>query len=267
MDERITRRVALRALGLTAAGLAVYPPMRHLAAATTATPAASKARLSSRPHAPRKSIAPGTSPLGLGKAGRDGKLQVPTSYTQKVPAPLIVMLHGAGESADEILAMNGIGAIANNLGAIVLAPDSRDVTWDMMHGDFGPDIDFIDHALAYTFDCCNVDPSRISLAGFSDGASYALSIGLANGDLFNRIIAFSPGFIETPERVGKPRIFVSHGTRDRILPIDSASRRIVPQLKTMGYDVEYNEFDGPHTPHADMVRRAFAEVTVSSASR
>jgi phospholipase/carboxylesterase len=48
-------------------------------------------------------------------------------------------------------------------------------------------------------------------------------------------------------REGQPRIFVSHGTEDEVLPIDVCSRRIVPALQRAGYDVRYEEFDGPHT--------------------
>jgi len=46
---------------------------------------------------------------------------------------------------------------------------------------------------------------------------------------------------------GSPRIFVSHGTHDGVLPIDRCSRRIVPELERGGYDVFYREFDGGHT--------------------
>ena len=44
-----------------------------------------------------------------------------------------------------------------------------------------------------------------------------------------------------------PHIFVSHGTHDRVLPIDRCRRAIVPRLERAGYDVHYQEFDGPHT--------------------
>jgi len=48
------------------------------------------------------------------------------------------------------------------------------------------------------------------------------------------------------ERVGKPPVFISHGTADQVLPIDECSRRIVPQLKKEGYRVTYREFEGKH---------------------
>jgi predicted esterase len=86
----------------------------------------------------------------------------------------------------------------------------------------------------------------VAMGGYSDGASYALSLGIANGDLFTHVLAFSPGFMAPPAQVGSPRIFVSHGTHDRWLPIQRCSRRIVPQLERAGYEVRYQEFSGGH---------------------
>src|SRR5699024_1163884 len=102
-------------------------------------------------------------------------------------------------------------------------------------------------ALVHVFDRYAIDPSRVAIGGFSDGASYALSLGIANGDLFSHVIAFSPGFVAAPGEVGRPRIFVSHGTRDEVLPVDRCSRTIVRQLRREHYDVRYHEFDAGHT--------------------
>ena len=60
------------------------------------------------------------------------------------------------------------------------------------------------------------------------------------------MLGFSPGFVVDLERVGKPPVFISHGTVDPVLPIDECSRRIVPQLKREGYRVTYQEFEGKH---------------------
>lgn len=90
---------------------------------------------------------------------------------------------------------------------IVLFPDSRGRSWDMITGRrFGPDVEFLDAALAAVFSTCVVDTSRLCLAGFSDGATYALSLGLANGDLFTHLAAFSPGYVDPPTQVGTVRV-------------------------------------------------------------
>jgi phospholipase/carboxylesterase len=147
--------------------------------------------------------------------------------------------------------------VAESHGVIVLAPESRGGTWDAIQGDYGPDVEFISKALEYTFDRCTVDSRRLAIGGFSDGATYALSLGLDNGDLFTHVLAFSPGFSASRSPRGRPRIFVSHGTEDEILPIASTSRRLVPSLDDAGYAVKYREFDGPHTVPQDIAHEAF----------
>lgn len=214
---------------------------------------AARARLQVRPTQPSESGATGLQPLKLG-GNRDGFLYVPQHYRSDRPAPLILMLHGAGGDAEG--ALNILQGLANSFETILLAVDSRDRSWDVIVGQYGPDIIFIDQALAQTFNRYAIDPSQIAIAGFSDGASYALSVGITNGDLFNHVIAFSPGFAAPRDQIGTPKVFISHGTRDRVLPIDRCSRRIVPVLQQAGYEVNYQEFDGGHTVPGAIARTA-----------
>jgi phospholipase/carboxylesterase len=175
----------------------------------------------------------------------NGLLYVPEGYGQKEQAPLTLTLHGAGGNA-----RGGISHfldLADEAGTILLAPESRGRTWDVLVSGYGPDVEFIDRALEQTFDRLVVNAEKLAVTGFSDGASYALSLGLTNGDLFTHVIAFSPGFAAPAAYRGRPPIFVSHGTRDEILPIRQTSRQIVPGLERKGYEVHYQEFDGPHT--------------------
>lgn len=183
-------------------------------------------------------------PLGLA-AGRDGVLYVPD--TAEAGAPILVFLHGATGSGRSHL--RAVLAAADRYGVILVAPDSRaPVTWDLIaERGFGPDIAFLDKVLDDVVDRVDADPSHLAVGGVSDGASYALSVGLGNGDVFSAVIAFSPGFLVVPGPVGRPRVFVSHGTADPILPIDMCSRALVPPLQAEGYDVNYVEFDGGHT--------------------
>ncbi|MEE1655932.1 phospholipase [Microvirga sp. CF3062] len=198
-------------------------------------------------------VMPGRHALGL-DGTRDGAFLVPSGLDPARPAPLIVALHGAGGIATHILDL--VAAQAEQHGIIVLAPESRGPTWDVIRGGYGPDVAFIDRALTKVFGLHPVDPARIAVSGFSDGASYALSLGVINGDLFDHILAFSPGFLVPTTTADTPRIFISHGVHDEVLPIDPCSRRIVPALRRAGYDVDYHEFDGGHVVPPDMVERA-----------
>ncbi len=213
-------------------------------AADRTVPAHAQGRLRARPVRPVAAApVPGLHRLGYGHR-RDGLLYVPAGHRRDRPAPLAVLLHGAGSDASRGLAL--LRDLADDAGLLLLAPDSRGGTWDVLLGGFGPDVAFLDRALADMFDRHAVDPARVAVGGFSDGASYALSLGIGNGDLFGHVLAFSPGFAAPPAPVGSPRLFLSHGTGDRVLPIDRCSRRLVPALRTAGYQVRYDEFDGPH---------------------
>jgi phospholipase/carboxylesterase len=178
--------------------------------------------------------------------------------------PLLLLLHGAGGTGERILGR--LRDAAEEAGVAMLAPDSRDSTWDAIHMGFGPDVTFIDRALTRVFETLAVDPNRIAIGGFSDGASYALSLGLVNGDLFQRILAFSPGFLVNGIRVGKPRVFISHGRADQILPLDQTSRLIVPGLKNRGYDVTFREFEGGHDMPPAIAKEGLTWVANSSSS-
>lgn len=208
-----------------------------------------RARLLARPASgPGGSTRPGPQPLGLGSE-RDGVIYVPPGYDPVRAVPLVVSLHGAGGSARR--ALPRLQALADQHNLLLLAVDSRDRTWDVVIGGYGRDVAFIDSALTLVFSRYNVDPGWVAVEGFSDGASYALGLGLSNGDLFTHILAFSPGFLSVVDEEGAPRIFISHGTDDPVLPIDQCSRRIVPALRERRYDVRYVEFDGGHvTPPA-----------------
>jgi predicted esterase len=160
------------------------------------------------------------------------------------PLPLLVFLHGATQNGAGIL--RRIGPAADALGIAVLAPDSRGRTWDAITDGFGEDVTFLNRTLEFVLDRLPVDPVRLTVGGFSDGASYALSLGLDNGDLCSHDLALSPGFAAPPSPRGAPRFCVSHGTHGTVRPIAHCSRRSVPALRNAGRTVEYNEYDGGH---------------------
>ncbi|MEU8193936.1 hypothetical protein AB0C10_09170 [Microbispora amethystogenes] len=198
-------------------------------------------RLSARPVA----VLRAASPPEPGTHRLDGRalLHVPPGLGAG-PAPLAVVLHGAGGTAEQ--ALEWLAPEAARLGVPLLAPQAVSATWDVIVGGYGADVSRIDATLEEAFARVAVELGGVAVAGFSDGASYALSLGLANGDLFHAVLAFSPGFMAPMIRHGRPRVFVSHGISDRVLPIDRCSRRLVPELRDGGYDVTYEEFRGGH---------------------
>lgn len=195
---------------------------------------------------------PGLHELNLGGAS-DGLLYVPVGYRADNPAPFAVLLHGAGGNARG--AIDLLLRFADDAGLVLLAPKSLRATWDIIVGSFGRDVTSIDRGLAHVFARYAIDPKRLGIGGFSDGASYALSVGLTNGDLFTHVIAFAPGFAVPAQQAGRPAIYITHGAHDRVLPIDRTSRRLRPRLELDGYHVVYEEFSGGHVVPVERAKR------------
>src|SRR5262245_38875298 len=167
-DARVNRR---RFAALTSGGLVTFVLSGGACRVRTEPADATAGRLAARPGAAGGgSSVPGQSTLGLDRS-RDALLRVPS---KPGALPLLVLLHGAGGSGEGVL--RRLGTAPEEAGVAVLAPDSRGRTWDAIGGDFGRDVAFLDRALARVFEMVAVDPGRIAVGGFSDGASYALSL-------------------------------------------------------------------------------------------
>jgi len=252
VDRAIPRRLFLRGClaGLLAPSL---PGCGGSDATGPGGPDEPAFRLTARPGEPTTDPPSGEESLGLGTL-RDGLLYVPDGYDPAVPAPLFVALHGFGGSAEDWQSYPGR---AEDRSMVFLAIDSRAETWDVIRSGYGPDVRFLNRALEHTFERCRIDPERIALGGFSDGATYALSLGLVNGDLFTHLVGYSPGFVVRPDPpAGEPTIFLSHGTNDNIIPVQGTRSGIVPGLSDMGYDVTFVEFDGGHGVPAEISEQA-----------
>jgi poly(3-hydroxybutyrate) depolymerase len=211
-------------------------------------------RLRYRPSEAPSRRTSGTGRLDLqGAAGAEPAAVYVPAEPGREPLRLVLVFHGAGGVPGSALALLRDEADRRRL--LLVAPKSVGATWDVIRGGYGADLRNIDRLLGRLADRYRLRGHTVG--GFSDGASYALSVGITNGDVFDSVIAFSPGFHAAGTAHGRPRFFVSHGTRDDVLPIDRCSRRIVPELEGAGYPVDYQEFDGGHTvPPAIRTRAA-----------
>ncbi|MEN3274783.1 MAG: phospholipase/carboxylesterase [Massilia sp.] len=208
--------------------------------------------------------APGATPISPAAAGlqklevgspRDSYIYVPEGYRPDQPMPLVLLLHGAGGHAHD--GMRIMLHLADKAGLILAAPASHASTWDIIaRRSYGKDLALVDRTLEHVFQHYAIDTTRLGIGGFSDGASYALTVGLANGDLFTHVLAFSPGFIGPMEQQGAPEVFVSHGDADTVLPIDPCGRTIARQLRAAAYPLTFREFQGGHAIPPDIATDA-----------
>jgi phospholipase/carboxylesterase len=196
----------------------------------------------------------GQTALGLSDDGRDGVLYVPKSYKPGTPMPLVMMLHGFGGWGD---GQRGLFTLAEELGIIVIAPESRDITWGKEIPGFDADVRYLGAAYRHVTSILDIDGEHVALGGQSDGAGYALTMGLAYGDVWNHLIILAGGgLIEPLRRRGKPRIFIAQGVQDTTMLPDASGRKNAAQLKKEEYDVTYREHEGGHRTPPEITRQA-----------
>lgn len=208
-------------------------------------------------------------PQGRNKLGiadeRDTMLYVPVSLPKDKAATLLVMFHGARGTSDTVLAL--LEQHAEEHGFLLLVPQSQFVTWDLAMGGNGPDLARLERALSKVAAHFQLDARHLGFAGFSDGGSYALSIGLTNGQIVSHVIALSPGFMSVHIPEGTPSIFIAHGADDTQLPARAHGRKHASKLEVDGYPVTYVEFEDGHIirPHVlDQAIRFFLDLPPGS---
>ncbi len=196
------------------------------------------ARLTARPGPGGANCSPGTHTLHLGP-GRKALMRVGRGGTGG-RRPLLVALHGYGGASSAGLWIFRGGW--DRRGLVVVAAAAESQGWNPF---LGSDLNPVDRALKRAFARCRIDRRRIAVGGHSDGAGNALTFGLSNGDLFDAVIAIAPAGVIVQKAVGKPRVLVAHGSRDRVIP-PRMSDEVVRRLRSSGYRVTYRRFAGGH---------------------
>lgn len=202
--------------------------------------------------------APPSAASGVQKLGNHAYFYRPANGSSE-RRPLIVLLHGAGMSARQFL--DGTRDEADRCGCLLLSVQSAAATWDTIglvreaskNGRakrdqlFGADTGRVEQGLSVALRASDADARSVVLAGFSDGASFALSLGLANSATVRGVIAFAPGFHLEPAAINpRQRLFIAHSPTDPILSFERTRDDTVASLKNAGFDIRFRPFEGGH---------------------
>ncbi len=169
--------------------------------------------------------------------------------------PLVTVLHGAGRQ-DEQLA-KGLRDQPERRQALFLIPRSLHPTWDLIVGAGRPDLDFLEYAYDLIYRRYPVDPARQALLGYSDGASYALSVGLSNPRVFSAVMGWAAGFKLVDESAiaagdPKPRVLLEDGSHDPLFPFQHIALPMKADLEARGYALEFRvDQGGKHWPSGE----------------
>ena len=132
---------------------------------------------------------------------RSYQLFVPESYDASTPAPLVVVLHGAGGSASGIRAASSFDALAEETGTIVAYPNSQNSIWNYLQIPIEDetsvdDTGFLTALIDQLSSDYAIDPANVSVIGFSNGGLMALRLRCELGNRLGSaiMVGSSPTF-------------------------------------------------------------------------
>ncbi len=176
---------------------------------------------------------------------------VPSTYDGASPIPLLIVLHGAGSNAEDMA--RAWRTVAADMGAVLLLPRANHTVGDNAYrwGDVDETDYMIEAMLVYAREHVHLDAKHVILAGFSQGAYMALSVGLRHPKEFSGIIAMSSAYdasILQNAHKGTthwPKVHLMVGDKDRVLGMN---RQAAKELKSAGIDVDLVVY--PNLGHA-----------------
>jgi polyhydroxybutyrate depolymerase len=153
--------------------------------------------------------------------------------------PLVVLLHGNGGSADQLIGRDGKAApfkrwldLASRERLFLIIPDGTepaggDRGWNDCRGDAmtNPTADDVAFIVSLLDDVTlqGVDRARVFVSGMSNGGNMALRLAIERGDLFRAVapvVASMPASSECPPPTRPVSILFINGTKDDIIPFD-----------------------------------------------
>lgn len=170
---------------------------------------------------------------------------LPERADDEGPRPLIIALHGFGDTAANYpLAW---GPAAEHFGAILVVPNGpRSVGRGRGWGSVDEADAVVEATLAYARETFDVDWDRVVLTGFSQGGFMAMALGTRHPHRFVGVIPMAGGYIpeiDAPEPAGDgdPRFYFMVGSRDRA--VDQV-RMAASDFEAAGYEVDLRVLAG-----------------------
>lgn len=170
---------------------------------------------------------------------------VPEGYTGDKPVPVILFLHGAGETGTDgkKQAAVGLGPAVRkrkDFPFLVVFPQSEKRTW---RAD-SPDGRRAMAVLAEVEKAYKTDPDRVYLTGLSMGGFGSWSLAAAHPDKWAAVAPIcGGGDPSTAAKIKHLPFWVFHGDADKAVKVDM-SRRMVEALKAAGAAPKYDEYPG-----------------------
>lgn len=153
-------------------------------------------------------------------------LHVPSAYDPAIPVALVISLHGAWLSPGSQKRISGWNELADREGFIVVYPQAKGFprTWEGLDSDAGlaRETRFFDDLIDTLSAELNLDPAKVFINGFSNGAAMTFRLSCSMAD---RVAAF--GMVALPvspwencQAASPASAILFQGTADTFIPFE-----------------------------------------------
>jgi len=165
-------------------------------------------------------------------AGGDYRAVLPKDWDGTTPRPLVLFLHGYGQSSTDVTGDAGLAEAVTSLGAVLVVPDGLNHAWSHVGAPRHErdDLGFLHAVVADAERRWPIDPRKVYAAGFSIGGSMVWDLACHAPQGFAAFLPVSGAFwLPYPERCEGPvRLRHVHGLTDTTVPM--AGRTIFGQF-------------------------------------
>ena len=163
--------------------------------------------------------------LNVAGTDRTYRLYTPPDSEDAGAVPLVVALHGSGNTAESLVDSSELDAAADAGGFIVAYPQAVGISWNAGfccttgRGDAAADIRFLDQLVADVVASRRVDESRIYAVGFSAGGIMAYRLACDLAGRFAGVGAIAATMMLDDCRPARPiSVIAIHVTADDVVP-------------------------------------------------
>ncbi len=175
---------------------------------------------------------------------RNYQIHIPRAYDHQTPLPLVIVIHGAFDTAGDIASKSGFSTLADREGFIVMYPNGIGIMGLLQHWNAGhccgkaaddkiDDVGYLDACIDDAGRRVAIDPNRIYMVGFSNGGMLTYRYCAERGDrlagaavlagAMGSRLGEDPPMWTMPESAPPVPMLIMHGLEDMHVPFKGGS--------------------------------------------
>ena len=164
--------------------------------------------------------------ISVGEYNRTYALYRPTGWDKQKNMPLVLLLHGAGGTADDMERLTGFIDIAEREKFILVYPEGINNQWNDGRGrnELISDVSFISKLIDFMSNEFSIDKNKVYVAGMSNGGFMTMRLACELADKITAVAAVAStvdSAVDANCQTAKPMpVMLFAGNKDKLVPLN-----------------------------------------------